>query len=98
MQVIDCLTATSGGSSMAPPAKRNAFLDWLFGAPLTRDDLERQKAARPSKFVHYALQAVRLILIVVLGASLFNGEGRLPLIGVWLAQTPWGVGAVWGDA
>ena len=83
---------------MAPPHKRSAYLNWLFGARLTDDNLMRHNAARPSLLVHYALQSVRLALIVVLGASLFNGEGWLPLIGPWLAQAPWGIYAVWGDA
>lgn len=80
---------------MARPSKRSVFMDWLFGEQLTGDHLREQKERQPPKLVHYAQQAVRLVLIVVLGASLFNGEGRLPLIGAWLAQTSWGVGAIW---
>lgn len=81
---------------MAHPPKRSTLLNSLFGAQRTGDDPLRYKTARPPKLAHYALQSVRLVLIVVLGTSLFNGEGRLPLIGLWLAQTPWGIYAIWG--
>lgn len=36
---------------MQAPAKRNAFMDWLFGAPLTGDDLARHLATRPPRWV-----------------------------------------------
>lgn len=71
-------------------------MEAVFGERLTGDDLLNHKAARPSKKIHYSLQLVRLVLITVLGASLLNVEGRLPLIGTWLAQSSWGLFAIWG--
>ena len=74
---------------------RKKIMEAVFGERLTGDDLLRHKAARPSKKIYYALQLVRLILITVLGAWVFNVEGRLPLIGTWLAQSRFAVFPVW---
>jgi hypothetical protein len=75
--------------------RRVNIIEAVFGERLTGDDLLRHKAARPSKKIYYALQIVRLILITVLGAWVFNLEGRLPLIGTWLAQSRLAVFPVW---
>ena len=71
---------------MDAPAKRNAFLDWLFGAPLTGDDLARHLAERPPRWARYTQLSLYLLALVVLAASFFDETDRLPLVGPWLAR------------
>lgn len=86
----------SNMSDQPDSSRRDKIMEAVFGERLTGDNLLRHKAARPSKKIHYALQLVRLILITFLGASLINGESRMPLIGPWLTESAWGIYAAVG--
>lgn len=72
---------------MEAPTKRNASMDWLFGNRLTGDELAIHLAARPPRWVSNSRQALRLVILAVLSVSLFDREGRVPIIGPWIAQT-----------
>ncbi|MFA4899041.1 MAG: hypothetical protein WC563_05905 [Brevundimonas sp.] len=75
---------------------REKIMVAVFGERLTGDELLIHQAARPSKKVHYALQLIRLTLVVGFLAALLNIESKVPLIGPWLAQFSWGMYAIWG--
>ncbi|WP_226636029.1 hypothetical protein [Brevundimonas poindexterae] len=81
---------------MADTRKRKPVMDAIFGAPLTGDELARHMAARPPKWVYYAKQTTRLVIVVVLIAAALDREDQLPLIGPWLGQSGWGVYLIWG--
>ena len=67
---------------MEAPAKRNAFMDWLFGAPLTGVDL----AARPPRWVRNTELCMWLLILVLLSAGYLGLLDELPLVGPWLAR------------
>lgn len=71
---------------MGAPAKRNAFLDWLFGAPLTGDDLARHLAERPPLWARNTKSALYLLMLTLIAAGYLGLLGRLPLLGPWLAR------------
>lgn len=71
---------------MEAPAKRNAFLDWLFGAPLTGDDLARHLATRPPPWARNTKSALYLLILVLLAAGYLGLIDGLPLVGPWLAR------------
>lgn len=62
-------------------------MEWLFGKRLVGDELAVHLAARPPRWVSNSRQALRLIILAVLSVSLFDREGRVPIIGPWIAQT-----------
>lgn len=72
---------------MADPTKRNAIMDWLFGAPLPGDEPAIHLAARPPRWVVNTRQALRLVILGVLGVSLLDSEGKVPIVGPWFAET-----------
>lgn len=78
------------------PKIREKIMVAVFGERLTGDELLIHQAVRPSKTVHYALQLVRLTLVVSFLAALLNIESKVPMIGPWLAQISWGMYAIWG--
>jgi hypothetical protein len=71
---------------MDAPAKRNAFLDSVFGAPLTGDDLERHLATRPPRWARNTQMALYLLILVLMAAGYLGLTDKLPLIGPWLAR------------
>lgn len=71
---------------MEAPAKRNAVVDWLFGAPLTGDDLARHLATRPPRWVRDTEFYLYLLSVVLLAAGYLGLLDRLPLVGQWLAR------------
>lgn len=71
---------------MEAPAKRNAFLDWLFGAPLTDDDLARRSTARPPRWVRNTQLSLYLLTLGLFAAVYMGLTDGLPLVGPWLAQ------------
>ena len=71
---------------MGAPAKRNAFLDWLFGAPLTGDDLARHLAERPPLWARNTKSALYLLMLTLIAAGYLGLLDRLPLLGPWLAR------------
>src|SRR5690606_13279737 len=71
---------------MEAPAKRNAFLDWLFGAPLNGDDLSRHLATRPPAWARNTKSALYLLILVLLAAGYWGLIDRLPVVGPWLAR------------
>lgn len=71
---------------MGDPAKRNAVMDWLFGAPLTGDDLAKHLAGRPPRRVRYVQLALILLVLVLLTAGFVGLKDRLPLVGPWLTR------------
>jgi len=71
---------------MEAPAKRNAFMDWLFGAPLTGDDLAKHLVARPPRWVRDTQSSLYLLILVLISAGYLGLIDRLPLIGPWLAR------------
>lgn len=71
---------------MQAPAKRNLFLDWLFGAPLTGDDLAKHLATRPPRWARNAKSALYLLMLALLVAGLLGLIDQLPLVGPWLAR------------
>src|SRR5690606_12194575 len=71
---------------MEAPAKRNAFLDWLFGAPLNGDDLARQLPARPPAWARNTKSAPYLLILVLTAAGYWCLIDRLPVVGPWLAR------------
>ncbi len=75
---------------------REKILVAVFGERLTGAELLIHQAARPSKKIHYALQLIRSTLVVGFLAALLNIESKVPLIGSWLAQSPWGMYAIGG--
>ena len=81
---------------MEAPAKRNAFLDWLFGAPLTGEELAVHLSARPPRLARNGQMALCLFAIVMGTLGLFGLADRLPGVG-WLLRdwsTPVGLGCV----
>jgi hypothetical protein len=71
---------------MGAPAKRNAFLDWLFGTPLTGDDLARHLAERPPRWAINTKTALYLLMLVLIAAKHLGLLDRLPPVGPWLAR------------
>lgn len=71
---------------MRAPAKRNAFLEWLFGAPLTGDDLARHVAERPPRWALNIQLSLYLLATILLAAGFLGLTDRLPHIGPWLAR------------
>jgi len=71
---------------MEAPAKRNAFMDWLFGAPLKGDDLARHLATRPPRWVRDTELCLWLLILFLLSAGYLGLLDRLPLVGPWLAR------------
>lgn len=71
---------------MEAPAKRNAFLDRLFGAPLTGDDLARHLATRPPRWARNTQSALYLLILVLVAAGFLGLIDGLPLVGPWLAR------------
>lgn len=71
---------------MDDPAKRNAFLDLLFGAPLTGDDLARHLATRPPPWARNTISALYVLILVLLPAGYFGLIDGLPFVGPWLAR------------
>lgn len=71
---------------MGAPAKRNAFLDWLFGAPLTGDDLARHLAERPPLWARNTKSALYLLMLTLIAAGYLGLLDSLPLLGPWLAR------------
>ena len=71
---------------MEAPAKRNAFLEWLFGAPLTGDDLTRHLATRPPRWARNTQLSLYLLIVVLLGVKYSGLTDGLPLVGPWLAR------------
>lgn len=67
-------------------APRNAFLDWLFGTPLTGDDLARHLATRPPRWARNTQFSLYLLILVLLGASYLGLTDGLPLVGPWLTR------------
>ncbi len=76
---------------MGDPTKRNAVMDWLFGAPVTGDELSAHLASRPPRWVHYARQSLLLLMLGLMTLGLFDLDHRLPLVGPWLAREWWGL-------
>lgn len=71
---------------MEAPAKRNAFLDWLFGAPLTGDDLARHLATRPPPWARNIQSTLYLLILFMLPAGYLGLIDELPLVGPWLER------------
>lgn len=69
---------------MKEPAKRNAFFDWLFGAPLAGDELARHRAV--PRWVRRAKSTLYLLILILLAAGLLGVIDALPIIGAWLAR------------
>ncbi|HYC96805.1 hypothetical protein [Brevundimonas sp.] len=71
---------------MEAPTKRNAFLDWLFGAPLTGGDLARHLAERPPLWARNTTSFLYLLVLGLIAAGWMGLLDRLPLVGPWLAR------------
>ena len=71
---------------MGAPAKRNAFLDWVFGTPLTGDDLARHLAERPPPWARNTIMALYLLMLALIAAGYMGYLDKLPLFGPWLAR------------
>lgn len=71
---------------MEVPTKRNAFLDLLFGSPLTGDDLARHLAARPPRWARNTKLSLYFFMGVLIVAGWLGLTDRLPLVGPWLAR------------
>lgn len=71
---------------MGDPAKRNPLLNWLFGTPLTGDDLARHLAARPPRWVRDTELCLWLLCLVLIAAGYLGLLDSLPLVGPWLAR------------
>jgi len=71
---------------MEPHAKQNPLLKWLFGTPLTGDDLARHLAMRPPHWVRDIVLCLYLLSMALLAAGYLGLLERLPLIGEWLAR------------
>lgn len=71
---------------MEVPAKRNAIMDFLFGARLTGDDLARHLAARPPRWVRDTQGSLYLLILVLTSAGYLGLIDRLPIVGPWLAR------------
>ena len=71
---------------METPARRNAIMDFLFGARLTGDDLARHLAARPPRWVLGTTLVLYLLILVLIPAAYLGLIDRLPLVGPWLAR------------
>lgn len=76
---------------MGDPTKRNAAMDWLFGAPLTGDELSAHLASLPPRWVHYVQQSLLLLGVGLMTLGLFDIDHRLPLVGPWLKREWWGL-------
>lgn len=71
---------------MEAPAKRTSLLNWLFGTPLTGDDLARHLAARPPRWVRDTELCLWLLILVLLSAGYLGLLDAFPLVGPWLAR------------
>lgn len=76
---------------MGDPVKRNAILDWLFGAPLTGDEPAAQQQSRPPRWIVHTRRSLLLLMVALMTLGLFDLDHRLPVIGPWLAREPWGL-------
>lgn len=71
---------------MEDPAKRNAFLDRLFGGPPTGDDLAKRLVTRPPPWARNAISALYVLILVLISAGYLGLIDGLPFVGPWLAR------------
>jgi hypothetical protein len=81
--------------SSASRTKR--FADFLFGERLFGEALERELAERPPRWMFWASQATRLVIVGTLLASILSFEQSVPLVGDWLSTSWRNLYIVWGS-